>query len=302
MECERSNPSDALRQGDIVAAHPSTNNWNNPWTRFGVILSADCDLAQGKTGPNLAYLPIVSFHTYLADIWLPVEAARLADRGRQSIEKALTEFDSKLSYRHIENWGEAGGSENISGSLEKHLRDRIADAKFPKKREEIVSLWECVRSLDGMRQIPSSSQTDNVKDLLSRLATHRAIVERTFTQTPVNCQAMIEKALLALQDRLDAWLIRELINLDPEMTHPGNMGFVIPLRSFSVLPVGVVKTTYSEWLKDKSLYYRVCRLRGIYKADLVQKFANLFVRVGLEDHRDEEQRRMFQRCAKDLFP
>jgi hypothetical protein len=58
----------------------------------------------------------------------------------------------------------------------------------------------------------------------------------------------------------------------------------------------------AQWYGKRDHYLRICRLRGLYKADLIQKFANLFVRVGLEDYRDDEHRRAFKRCAESLFP
>jgi hypothetical protein len=113
---------------------------------------------------------------------------------------------------------------------------------------------------------------------------------------------MIEGALVSLEDRADTWLIRELIGLDPEMTEGTSYGFVVPLRAFASLAVNRIETDRAKWYGDREKYLRICRLRGIYKSDLIQKFANLFVRVGLEDHRIEEHRRLFKRCAQNLFP
>jgi hypothetical protein len=147
MECERSDPSDPLRQGDIVAAQPQTEAWKSPWTRFGIILSADCDLAQGKTGPNLVYAPIIGHHTYLADVWLPSEASRLAHRGKDIIDKRLTEFDAKVSYRHIDAWGRDGGAENVASRLAELLSARAAGVVPPKKSDAIIALWNAVCGL-----------------------------------------------------------------------------------------------------------------------------------------------------------
>jgi hypothetical protein len=302
MECERSDPSDPLRQGDIVAAQPTTEDWNNPWSRFGVILSADCDLAQGTTGPSLVYVPIVSHYTYLADVWLPAEAGQLVARGREMIDKRLADFDAKMSYRHLNAWGESGGAANIITRLGERLNSRATEVMPPKKRDEIIALWQAIQGLSSLSQRPPKTRTGELRPLLERLIEHRCAIERRDEQQFSVGQRMVESALTSLQDRLDAWLIRELIGLDPDMSQGSNFGFVVLLRAFSLLPVNRIETDRSKWYREQNKYLRICRLRGTYKADLVQKFANLFVRVGLEDHRNEEHRRLFKRCAQDLFP
>jgi hypothetical protein len=301
MECERSDPDDPLRQGDIVAAHPQTDGWANPWTRFGVVLSADCDLAQEKTGPNLVYVPVVSHYTYLADVWLPSEAARLERLGREAIDKQLTSFDAKVQYRHIAAWGEKGGRENISNRLAERTQE-LGSTISCEKQEAILSLWHSVTELACLSAVPNPTQTDQLRDVLDRFIRYRGVVEPGRGDPAQYHKNMIERALLSLQDRLDSWLLRELIGLDPDMTQGTQFGFVVLLRSFSLLPVTLIETHREEWYRNKTKYLRICRLRGIYKADLVQRFANMFVRIGLEDYRDQEHKRLFIRCAESLFP
>ena len=92
------------------------------------------------------------------------------------------------------------------------------------------------------------------------------------------------------------------MRLDPEMREEENGGFVIDLRRFSALPLDLVLTDKREWLKRSETYLRICRLRGLYKADLMQKFANLLVRVGLDDTRPDEHRRIFELISRRLVP
>jgi hypothetical protein len=105
-----------------------------------------------------------------------------------------------------------------------------------------------------------------------------------------------------MQKRLDTWLIRELMGLDPDMAEGTNFGFVVPLRSYSLLPVERIEVDKINWYKKKESYLRVCRLRGVYKSHLIQQFVNLYERVGVDDNRDEEHRHLFKLCAKHLFP
>jgi hypothetical protein len=275
MECERSDLAHPLRQGDILAAQPGTTEWANPWTRFAVVITADCDLAQRKTGPSLVYLPIIGHYTFLADVRLPTEAEKLAGRGRDSIAKKLTVYDAKLAFRHIASWGEAGGENNIARRLDDHLATRTDNAD-PKKTASIIAIWKAVVAFDRLSQLPNPTQTEKLPDLLSEFFGHRAVVDTEFNGSAEDRRRAIEGALSATQERADTWLIRELIGLDPEMVQEGNFGFVVLLRSYSLLGMDRIETDRGQWYKSTEKYLRICRLRGLYKSDLVQQFANLF--------------------------
>ena len=86
------------------------------------------------------------------------------------------------------------------------------------------------------------------------------------------------------------------------MVQNTDFGFIVPLRSFSLVPIARIEIDKGKWFQAPDKYLRICRLRGKYKTDLLQQFANMFVRVGLEDQRDDHHRLLFQRCADSLFP
>ena len=115
-------------------------------------------------------------------------------------------------------------------------------------------------------------------------------------------RAMVHSALMALQERIDTWLIRELVGLDPGMNETAQFGYVLPLRSFARVNLDVIETDRAAWYSEREKYFRVCRLRGLYKTDLLQRFSYLFERVGLEDERKTEHLRLFERCAEAIFP
>jgi hypothetical protein len=301
MECERADPDHPLRQGDIVAAQPGTDSWKNPWTRFGVVLTADCDLAHGKSGPNLVYVPILDHHAYIADVWLPGEAEDLARAGRDKVEKQLASLQSKLGFRHIAAWGEAGG-ENIASKLTEQLGSLKSGIDTERISADIILMWHATTELQVLSKRPQPTQATQLRDLLSRLVQHGSAISQNKFGDPNSCRRFLETALCSLQDRVDISLIRELIGLDTDMLDSPCFGYVVPLRSFSLLQVEKIDTDRNHWYGNRDHYLRICRLRGPYKFDLVQRFANLFVRVGLEDYRLVEHRRAFKRCAESLFP
>jgi hypothetical protein len=172
MECERSDPTDPVRQGDIVAAHPG-----NPWSRFAVVLSADCDLAQGKTGPNFVYAPIVGHYTYLADVWLPSEAAKLVARGRELVDKKLARFDAKVSCRHIDNWSRDGGAANVAARLTEILGKRASDVSAT-ALDGIIVVWDAVQGLTVLAQSVSTRQNPRSASPPSEISSGHSTIGR----------------------------------------------------------------------------------------------------------------------------
>jgi hypothetical protein len=78
-------------------------------------------------------------------------------------------------------------------------------------------------------------------------------------------------------------------------------GFVAVFRYFERLDLNLVHVDKQAWLKHADGFFRICRLKGIYKTDFLQRFANLFVRVGLDSSRDAEHEQGFERASKRLL-
>jgi hypothetical protein len=300
MECDRPLEDKELRQGDIFAAHPGTDNWRDPWRRFGVILTADCDIAQSKSGPNLVFVPIVGLHTYLADVWVPSFASKLQTRGLQRIDKLLEDLSgSQMTTRHVMNWS----NEELQAALATPAPQTDAPARR-KSIAKILELRNAVKGLDDLLGPRSPSSMQHLSELLDRLFPYDELLGTSDKPGPEYRRSVLTKTLTALADRgrADTWVICDLVGLDPEMREDEHTGFVIDLRRFGTIPASKIAMEKRGWLGDQNLYLRVCRLRGIYKSDLVQKFANLFMRVGLEDARQDEQRHICDRLVKRLIP
>ncbi|WP_374382833.1 hypothetical protein [Dongia sp.] len=295
MECEYTGPNVPLRQGDIIAAHPSTGAWANPWTRFGIVLSADCDLANGKTGPNLLYLPAVGHAFFLGTVWRNEQSKELERKAKPAVEKMLNEYGAADKYRALTYWAEQGGTARQIEELER--LKKATDIKISAK--EIVDLWDADQAIQKLSAIGYGSTAIDERKALDELFALKQKLERTRYDEDRR-RSTLEQALDSLRHRTDTWLIRELQGLDPEMHSGSEYGLVVPLRMISALPAGAIVLDRAEWYSDPTKYLRICRLRGIYKTDLLQKFSNLFVRIGLDDHRDEEHQRVFKRLATFL--
>jgi hypothetical protein len=101
-------------------------------------------------------------------------------------------------------------------------------------------------------------------------------------------------ASVADPKRTDLWPLCDLVGLDGQMREDERDGFVAALRRFTQIPPEIALVDRVEWLRSPDCYFRICRLRGIYKSDFIYRFASLFTRVGLDAGRDDEHQRMFE--------
>lgn len=305
-----------MRQGDIFAAHPGTENWANPWRRFGVILTADCDLEQQKGGPSLVYVPIIGLKTYLADVWLPDHAAGLYETATRQAEKTLQEFnDHRVTIRHLLRQtveeisaqlgmpsvedgtvaGEPAGAAKGGGAKE---RDKA------KKFDRIVKLREALTILSDLKTTREPSGVADLSKMLALLFSQHEFINNSAKPGPALRRELVKSALsdLIQDSRVDTLPISDLVAAEPEMRTDEDFGFVVDLRRFSVLETAKIQTNRAKWFDEQDHYLRICRLRGVYKSALLQKFANLFVRVGLDDDRRDLNLDIFGRLSIRLVP
>ena len=73
-----------LRQGDVLEW---LNDQSDPWRRFAIVVTADCDLAHQKHAGLLACVPVLAHEDYLALFPLP---ARLGRARAKLVERAST--------------------------------------------------------------------------------------------------------------------------------------------------------------------------------------------------------------------
>jgi hypothetical protein len=67
-ETRRADPHGDLRQGDILRIEDQASLGRSE--RLGVVINADCDLANRKTDGVVAYLPLYTFRDFMESFWL----------------------------------------------------------------------------------------------------------------------------------------------------------------------------------------------------------------------------------------
>lgn len=290
MECDRPDGSKSgVRQGDILAAHPGTENWKDKWRRFYVVVTADCDMAQQKNKSGVVVVPIIGLTTYLDEVWLVEQISKYKNLLNDRLEPLLNRFSgSKLIVEEVLKLDEADLKENLTNRA-------AADSDLLKLVDNAILAHRNSRLLEKIKnEIPAEKPADSMAQFFE--------VKNYFTGSEANQEKELLGALQNILDpkRLDTWPICDLLGLDGQMKEDESLGFVACFRFFTTVQYEKVFVSKDDWLKDQFSYHRICRLRGAYKTDLVQKFAQMFSRVGLEDERDKEHQRIFAHAAKRI--
>lgn len=293
MECEQAERGrTVVRQGDVLAAHPGTTNWQNRWKRFYIVLSADCDIANKKLDTGLVVVPVVGLWTYAVDIWLPEQLRKQLLAADKKIESLLGRLPPTViqasAFSSIER-------AQICDELE---RITANNQSLKKTTTSLVAVRDGYDVLRGVERDISA-----LKPPLGRLVVKLCEAKSLISGSTADPEKELKNGLASIGDskRNDLWPICDLVGLDPEMREDEHDGFVAVLRRFTQIALDDVLIDRTEWLNRADSYLRVSRLRGLYKTDFLSKFATLFTRVGLEDGRDEEHQRIFGLAATRIL-
>jgi hypothetical protein len=81
-----------IRQGDIIRLDADTDPLPPTW---GVVVTADCDIAQEKMGDYFTYLHIVPARRYLEHVWAAEELLKLGTQYAEKCVNLVYEADRK---------------------------------------------------------------------------------------------------------------------------------------------------------------------------------------------------------------
>jgi hypothetical protein len=251
-ETERVQPIEVRAQGDIIRiehADPSTD------PTLGVIINADCDLANQKLDGVIAYLPMYPFKEYLARFWAPGHIAEVRDQATSKVIKTLGDEGHAAENLHV--WIVTDGPEAVGTAL----------AKSPKlKRSQISGLVHDIRRL--------AIALDDEVDPFSRfLALCRAEPDGS-----AYARTHLSAARKAMGE--GHFQISDLVE------HP-EIGFVIRMRRIYTIAEAFCFRSQAEQLAgsdgSETTAVRICRLTELYRFKVAQLFGQQYSRIGLPD-------------------
>lgn len=247
-----------IRQGDIIRRNAGGVN-EEP--TFGVVLTADCDIANNKAGDRFTWLQIVPAASYLELIWAPEEFKRLVEKqSRISLEglNALIKRSgievSPLSSSSLQEWLREKSAEDVLQAVNPHGKP-----DDPKLRRSLQALRLCL-GFEG------SSST------LVRLRQAWALLGRDESAQ----QSQLRGALDTNRGFSDCLLVPEL----PGVT---GYGFVVLLRAISNIEVKeLFRSETDARINDQPLaFYRIGKFSDALRFSIAQRLAFLFSRIGM---------------------
>lgn len=261
-ECDAiDDPLSELRQGDVF-------EWNgpaaDPWRRYGIVVTADCDIAHEKNAGILSYVPLLAVTDYLAAFYLPKQIARLLIRvdeklvslvrGLQSAN--LPAFPSPLTPDVVTSWLDETAPESVADEIKADGADREQLLHLAALRKQLavsIRSGEITTHMDAICNTRQFLHNGRVDDIRTKLC------------------GDIQSHLKDLPG--DALFIRAL-------TISHSSGFVAYLRFVRELKQTAVAIRQSD-LSGGAQARRIGRLRAPYVYRLTQMLGIVFSSIGL---------------------
>ncbi|MCR2832992.1 hypothetical protein [Parerythrobacter lacustris] len=222
---------------------------------MGVIINADCDLANGKLDGVIAYLPMYSFKEYITKFWAPGHVAEVLSSATDRILEAFG--DASTSSESLHNWISSDGHETVSRAL---------TASSSIKRGKVASITQDVRRL--------AIALNEEMDLFSRF--------KLLCQAEQDALGYARRQFIAARKAMGDghFQISDLVE------HP-DIGFVIRMRRIYTIPERLCFNSVSEQMANsdgcENTAVRIGRLTELYRFKVAQLFAQQFSRIGLPD-------------------
>jgi uncharacterized protein YdaT len=262
--------SEPLRQGDVLER---VSDDANSWNRNLLVITADCDFANDKHQGRVTCVPLLTKDEYLLSLILPkireATLVKLTERANALLEKMKA---VSISAQRLRDWPKEQSTEEILNLLpvsneSKSELGRIFD-NIRDLAVESATLHEAVKKIVSAQLIISSGKKEISirKDISSRL-------QSAFKQPPGD--ALFLSALADGYDHGYFVYLRHLEQVwEPEIAlGPSRIG---------------------------TKYRRLSRIQETYTHALAQRFALVFMSIGLPDDYEEMRNLHSEMLAQEM--
>lgn len=249
-----------ILQGDLICKNAISDGSSIP--TLGVIITADCDIAQNKAGGRITFLEILTISEYLAGPWateqirkfVKTKGEKLLKQINATIDKPGSAF-APLSENSFLDWIRESEPAEILNFLDSDKLNTPAN----------ISTLKALQIALGYKSEGDESMFERIK--------------RAWTTAGENDRSQIDKIQSAFGGNSgfpDYFLL-------PELPEKEGIGFVVQLRSIhSFQAIDLFYTEADARIAGKPYaYYRIGRLEDAIRFAIVQKFAFLFSRIGM---------------------
>lgn len=250
--------TEGVRQGDIIRKlNPKTGEAE----RLGIVITADCDIAQRKAGERYTWLEIVSMTAYVEGPWAQEQLRKLSEKRSKAICDYL---NAQIRKRH------PGLTALTHESLVQWLCSKTAEEILTSATGEAPTAnSKQLRELQGLALTVS---IDEAQSAFSRL-------KAAWTLFSVDEKAQQESVRNAFKDGggfQDYFVL-------PELPRQAGLGFVVMLRSmWTIMAPDLYLTEQDARIHDRpDAFHRLGRLNDGIRFSITQKLAFLFSRIGM---------------------
>jgi len=264
-ECEPILDDRSLRQGDVFAwLGPDAAK---PWTRLGIVVTADCDIVLDKHEGIISYVPLLALHDYLRLFYLPQQVEKANKPATDQLVAAIRDmqrrfqpqFPAPLSPEAALEW------------TERELPDAVADALGVPHTDQRTRF---VAQLAEHRSIREAMNSDQFADHVGALLALR-------------CRGGSEKEKAVETEKLRADIASKIARLPGDCFFVGRVdadhagGFVAYLRLVRELKGKNIAIRQKELRNEGVTAKRIAKLASPFVYRLTQQLGDVFASIGL---------------------
>jgi hypothetical protein len=250
--------TEEVRQGDIIRKlHPKTGEVE----KLGIVITADCDIAQRKAGERYTWLEIVPMTAYIEGPWAQEQLRKLSEKRSKGICEYLNgqirklQLDlAALTHESLVQWLRSKTPEDILVSATGQAS--ITDGKP-------------LRDLQGFALTVSTDENQSAFSRLKAAWKFFGFEEKIQRENVRNAFK-------------DGGGFQDYFVL-PELPRQTDLGFVVMLRSmWPIMAPELYLTEQDARIHDRpDAFHRLGRLNDGVRFSFTQKLAFLFSRIGM---------------------
>ncbi|HBL8926689.1 hypothetical protein LWT83_07725 [Enterobacter hormaechei] len=250
--------TEEIRQGDIIR---KLNSKTGKVEKLGVVITADCDIAQRKASERYTWLEILPMAAYVEGPWAREQLRKLSEKRSRAVCEYLNAQIRKqnpelvaLTHDSLVHWLQNKTAEEILASVVGQTP--AADNK----------------QLCELKGLGLTVCVDEKQSALTRL-------KEAWTFFNINESRQQEFVLNAFKDSggfQDYFVL-------PELPQQAGIGFVVMLRSMgTILANELYFSEQNARIDDRpDAFHRLGRLNDSIRFSITQKLAFLFSRIGM---------------------
>jgi hypothetical protein len=234
------------------------------WNRWGIVVTADCDILRDKHGGRLTYVPVVSVKTYLSEFFFP---QRLKRQGEAIGERLVARIRAHhpVSGARALDWVVDAGIETVITTL---------DVQDPDERDEMVRLGTVYQSITVANRQKLGEQWE------AYLAARRVIDPRFDRDNAIE-RLMSEMVSAVRSLPGDAFFLNSLGG-------QRNSGYVCYLRVLREIAASKIALRPFD-LTPEIEAQRIGHLTSPFKYKLTQQLAEVFASIALPQEYEESR-------------